>query len=301
VLASVVGALGILAHTKVVRAGASNSAQMARAGDTPCGCNRIVSLSPSITEILFELGLGDKVVGVTRYCDYPPEARQKSQVGGYIDPNYELIMELRPDLVILSIEHRDQSEALEQLGLTTQMVDYRTISGILTTIETIGATCNRAKESQSLAQNIRTRMHRIEEKTAGVHRPRVLVSVGRNMGSGSLKDIHISGTFGLYDEMIALAGGKNAYNGRDILFPVLSGEGVLTLNPDVIIDMIPDMEEEGWDEEMVLREWESVARVEAVKNRRVHIFKQDYVVVPGPRFILMLEEMAKVLHPEVKW
>jgi len=267
----------------------------------PANYNRIVSLAPSITEILFILNLGKRTVGVTRYCNYPLEATKKIKVGGYCDPNYELIFELHPDLVILLKEHNEQKKHLMKLGLNILMVNNQTISGILNSIKTIGKICGRGQLSREIVENLQTKINRIKIKTEGLPRPRVMISIGRNMGSGPLKDVYIAGKYGFYDEMITLAGGVNVYEGRDIKFPILSGEGILLLNPEVIIDMVPDLAEKGWNEKVILKEWNSVSEVEAVKNKRVYIFGQDYVVIPGPRFILILEEMARVIHPEISW
>ena len=89
-------------------------------------------------------------------------------------------------------------------------------------------------------------------------------------------------------------------NSRDHL-PFVSGEGILRFNPEVIIEMIPHMEKNGWDEQMILRDWDKLKRVDAVKNKRVYVFGQDYMIVPGPRFILIVEALARVLHPELIW
>jgi len=262
---------------------------------------RIVSLAPSITEILFSLGLGDNVVGVTRYCDYPPEAVEKIKVGGYYDPNYELIVEINPGLIILLQEHTEQKKYLSKLGMNILMVNNLTIEGILNAITTIGQTCGREQNAREIVADIRTRISRIKDKTKGMPCPRVMISIGRTMGSGSLKDVYIAGRCGFYDEMINLAGGVNVYEGGKIKFPLLSAEGILLLNPDIIIDMISDLEEKGLNEDMILKEWAGVSRVEAVRNKQVYVFGQDYVVIPGPRFILILEEMAQAIHPTVRW
>jgi iron complex transport system substrate-binding protein len=261
---------------------------------------RIVSMAPSITEILFELGLGDNVVGVTDYCDYPPEVLDKEKIGGYYDPNYEAVYLLNPDLVIMLTEHEEPKTYFSQLGLNVLVVDHSTISGILKSIMAVGKTNEVLSKAESLVRDLRERMEQIRIKTQDLERPRVMVSVGRNMGSGSLKDVYISGKDNFYDEMITLSGGINSYEGK-VAFPVVSGEGIIRINPEVIIDMIPDIELKSWNRTMILKEWETVSQVDAVKNGRVYIFGEDYVVVPGPRFILILEKMAKVLHPDVDW
>jgi iron complex transport system substrate-binding protein len=261
---------------------------------------RIISLAPSITETLYALGLMDQVVGVTRYCDYPPEALTKTEIGGYYDPNYEAIVALEPDLIIMLAEHEEPRKHLADLGYNIIVVNHTSIQGILRSFELIGEACGVLPKARSIVEDIRARMHRIREKTEGLPSPRVMISIGRNMGSGTLKDVYISGKEGFYDEMIEFMGAVNAYEG-DVAFPVVSGEGIIRMNPEVIIDMVPDIEEHGWDPQMICREWDALSQVDAVKNHRVYVFGEDYVVVPGPRFILIMEKMARVLYPNVEW
>ncbi len=268
--------------------------------ETPEYPQRIVSLAPSITESLYAFGRIDRVVGVTRYCDYPPEALTKIKIGGYYDPNYEAIIALEPDLIIMLAEHETPLQHLAGLGYNIVVVNHKSISGILRSIETVGEACGASDKAKTIADDIRARMERIREKTEGLPSPRVMVSIGRNMGSGTLKDVYISGKEGFYDEMIEIIGGVNAYSGG-VAFPVVSSEGIVTMNPEVIIDMVPDLEENGWNPEMIMKEWEALPQVDAVKNRRVYVFGEDYVAVPGPRFIAIMEKMARVMYPEIDW
>jgi len=263
-------------------------------------CRRIVSLAPNITETLFALGLGDRIVGVTRYCTYPPAARTRARVGGYFHPDYEAIIALQPDLVILLTDHRRPKRNLEDLGLRTLVVKNKSISDVMESIETMGTVCGARERAGELLEDIRARMERIRELTAGLPRPRVLISVERDVGSGSVESASISGREGFHGKMIELAGGVNAYGGS-VEFPRLSGEGLIRLDPQVIIDLVPDAAGRGLEAASILRDWESISRIDAVRRGRVHVFGDDYMVIPGPRFILILEEMARVIHPEVKW
>ncbi|MBN2242782.1 MAG: ABC transporter substrate-binding protein [Acidobacteria bacterium] len=261
---------------------------------------RIISLAPSITETLHALGLMGRVVGVTRYCDYPPEALAKTRIGGYYDPNYEAIVTLDPDLIILLAEHDGPRKHLAGLGYDIVAVDHKSISGILRSIEAVGAACGASEKAKSVTDGIRVRMARIREKASGQPSPRVMVSIGRNMGSGALNDVYISGKEGFYDEMIEMIGGVNAYGGG-VAFPVVSSEGIITMNPEVIIDMVPDLEENGWTQDMIRGEWKALYQVDAVKRNRVYVFGEDYVAVPGPRFISIMEKMARAMYPGIDW
>ncbi len=262
---------------------------------------RIISLAPNITEKLFALGLGDRIVGVTRFCKYPPKALEKEKVGGFFDPNYEAIVVLKPDLIILLPEHENIQKYVNELGLKSLVVKNRRIDEILNTITTIGTICGSEDSANELLSKIKSRMKIIKDKTTGKKQPSVLISIGRTLGSGSLKEVCISGKNTFFDELITYAGGRNAWEEIKIAYPVLSAEGLLHINPDVIIDMVPSLEMKELDETVVMKEWKSVSSVNAVKNNRVHVLNNDYAVIPGPRFILLLEDLARILHPEIEW
>ncbi len=258
---------------------------------------RIVSLSPSITECLFALGLGERVVGVTDFCDYPPEALTKDKVGGYYDLNYEAIVALHPDLVVCLPEHREHLANLDRLDLPHVTVNHRHVRTILTSLTTLGRVCGVPEQAQAVVEDICRRMEAVKERLTDGNHPRVLVCVGRSLGSAIIDDVSIAGRGGFYDEMVTLAGGVNAYEDR-LAYPILTGEGLLRLQPEIIIDMVTDLSESGLSEADVRRQWDSLEDLPAVKEGRVFLFAEDFVVVPGPRFIETLEKMAVAIHPE---
>lgn len=261
---------------------------------------RIISLAPSVTEVLFALNLGDRVVGVTHHCRYPSAALSKERVGDYYHPDYEAILSLRPDLVVLLPEHEEAERYLSSLGVKTLRVNHFTIPGVLDSILRIGQICG-TQAGERIVGDIRRRMEAIRIKTAHLPPARVMISLGRNMGPGVIRDVYICGHDGFYSEMIELAGGKNAYPGGELKFPTLSAEGIIRLNPQVILEIVPDLTESGWKEEDILGQWGQLKGVDAVANHRVHVLSHDYAVVPGPRFIQILEDMARLIHPEVRW
>src|SRR5699024_6608980 len=154
------------------------------------------------------LGLGEKVVGVTRYCHYPPQALTKSKVGGYLDPNLEAIVALRADLVISFPDNSILEQRLTRLGISTLQVRHQTLKDILASIRTIGTATNKEAEAKGLLTTLTLRMKEIKRKTANLSRPQVLVVMGR-----PLKEVFIAGINDPYDEMIRIAGGINAYRG----------------------------------------------------------------------------------------
>ncbi len=263
------------------------------------GYERIISLSPSVTETLFALGLGDRIVGVTRFCNYPPEAREKVRLGGYVDPNYEAVAMLEPDIVIVLEEHEEVQKFLAELDITCLVVANKNIDDILGTITVLGETFDVEKRSEALVSGIRGRIAEIQKKTDGLPRPSVLISVGRNVGTGSLEDVYVAGGNTYYDELIRYAGGRNAYTGANVPYPVISAEGLLHLDPDCIIDLVPALVGKGVDRAAILKDWETVPGLEARKNGKIFVLDGDYMVIPGPRFVMFLEDLVRILHPEI--
>jgi iron complex transport system substrate-binding protein len=258
---------------------------------------RIVSLAPNITETLFALGIGDRVAGVTRFCTYPPEAREKPQVGGYLDINYEALAALRPDLVMLLPEHAEIRKKLERLGINTMVVHNRVVRDIFDTIHAIGDACGVADRADSLARDMETRMESVRKRTENLPKPRVLIVIERKTGGGTPGAVYAAGPNTSFDELIQLAGGINAYRGPEIPYPEISVEGVIRLNPEVIIDIIPTLVEQGITAERARADWKSLSTVSAVQTNRIYIFSDNSLVIPGPRFIQALENLAETIHP----
>ena len=289
--------LGIILHltsSKPENISVTNSDEQAI---TDGSYQRIISLSPSITESLFALGLGDRVVGVTNFCDYPPEALTKSKIGGYSDLNLEAIVALNPDIVVCLPEHESKIVDLERLDISHLTVDHRKVEMIMESLITLGQTFGASEQAKSLVEEIRKRIETVEKRAVDGKHPRVLICVGRNMGSKTIDSVFAAGSGVFYDEMITMAGGINAYQGN-LIYPDLTGEGLLRLEPDIIIDMVADLTDSGVTEADVLKQWDTFPDLPAVKHGHVFLFTDDFVVVPGPRFINILEKIAAVIQSE---
>jgi iron complex transport system substrate-binding protein len=286
----------------------------------PAACRRIVSMAPSVTEMLYSLGLDDRLVGVTRFCKYPPQAQSLPKVGGFLDPNYEAIIAARPDLVILLQEHERSLPELRKLNLNTVVLCHKNIEGIIDSVRAIGRLCGAEARGRRLADDIQSRLDRIRSKTASAKRPRVMIAIDRLQGSGGVVDVYIAGADGFFSKMIELAGGQNVYRQGVATFPVVSAESIMRMDPEVIVDLVSGLDaarntpsspsladlfaEGGAPNEgsaAGLSDWQSLATVEAVKQHRVYAFDRDYATVPGPRFIRFLEDLARLLHPEIDW
>lgn len=277
------------------------STAVGSAGQAGATFRRIVSLSPSITETLFALGLGDRVVGVTRYCRWPPEAQTRTVVGGYLDPNYEAIVALEPDVVILRGEKDAFVQGFRNLGLEVLAVRHQSVADILSAIEVIGRTCGAAEQAEGLVADLRGRIDRLRSRTAGQPRPRVLLVVERALGAGTIQDAYVAGADGFLTDMIDLAGGQNACPKTAVGVPVVSAEGVIEMNPEVIVELMSPERAAGRSHAQLLADWRPLGSVAAVRAGRVHVVDDEGILVPGPRFYRLAERLARLVHPELAW
>jgi iron complex transport system substrate-binding protein len=258
--------------------------------------SRIVSLSPSLTEILFELGLDKEIVGVTRYCQYPPQARKKKQVGGYYDPNYEALIGLNPDLVLTLPEHDKVRARLDQLKLRHATVSNRSIKNILQSIQQLGDLCHVPVKAKALRSRIETEMKSIQARARSEKKARVLITISRESNTATVEGVTACGRGSLFEELILLAGGLNAYQGK-LPYPKLSGEGVLAMAPDVIVELHPE-KDSVLKLADVKRDWAPLSSLPAVKTGKISVIQGNHALIPGPRFILTLKQIARAIHPD---
>jgi iron complex transport system substrate-binding protein len=296
--AAVLGLAAALGGAIALRRGVPPEA--ARPVETPAAPRRIVSLAPSITETLFALGLGERVVGVTRYCTYPPEAVERDKVGGFEDVSFEALAALKPDLVALLDAHRDVAARCAAMGWPVLTVRHKTLEGILDSVVVIGRACGVPARAAELADTLRARMDAVRSTVRDRPRPRVLMALGDAIGEESAGQIYIVGRGGFYDSLLELAGGRNAYEGS-LIFPSVSVEGVLGMNPDVIVCLTASRDQADDVTAGVLRRWRSFGGLKAVRDGAVHVLGGGYVMVPGPRFVETLDGLARILHPEADW
>jgi len=254
---------------------------------------RIVSLAPSNTEILYAIGVGNRVVGVTSYCNYPDEAAQKPQVGGFSNPNLEQIVSLRPDLVLAArFNPLDVLEALRRLNIPVFALAPATIAEALQTLRTVGLLTGEQASAAQLEAAQQTRFQAIEQTVAEIpeaHRPRVLW--------GRLEaPMYTAGPGSFIGSLIRLAGGTNIAADADADWVQIGLETIVTRNPQIIIvsDHTPGDIEKGLER---LRKAPGWTTVDAIASGRVYSINLDLLGRPGPRLINGLEALAHILHP----
>ena len=259
---------------------------------------RIVSTAPSITEILYALGLGDRVVGVTRFCRYPPEARQKPKIGDYINPNLEAIAALRPDLVVIQTNPVRLAERLAALHLHSLEVNQENLEAIYRSIRVISKAAGAEARGEQQAAALRKGLDSVRSRAVNLQPTRVMFVVGR--APGRLDGLIVVGKASYLNELIALAGGRNVFADAIAAYPQVSLEEILARNPEVIIDF-GDMGDAAAVTDAHKREvvhvWQRAASLQAVKNHRVHAVSADIFVVPGPRAVEAAQAIFDLLHP----
>ena len=251
---------------------------------------RIVSLAPSNTEILFALGLEGKVVGVTDWCDYPPEALEKEKVGGYDTPDIEKIVALNPDLILVAYGTPiDVINTMEGLGLTIFGIKSTDLDDVLNDIRTVGEITDKEVEAQALTSEMAVGIQAVTDQTEELEqRPKVFYLLWG--GEGSALWTAGSGTF--IHELIERAGGVNIC-GNITGYPIISIEEVIARNPEVIITSSwPGVYEWAMNET-------ALNATDARQNNRVFVCDDNLAQRPGPRLVEGLEWFAYFIHPEI--
>jgi iron complex transport system substrate-binding protein len=260
-------------------------------------CARIVSLAPSITETLYELGLGDRLVGVTRFCRYPTEAQKIEKVGGFFDVSIERLVTLKPTHVFALQESADALQLLQRFGITILKVDHRSLQGIRDSFSSVGEACGLRERAVAKLKELEQRESALKERLKGVFPLKALVVVGRTHEASRLSGVYVSGRDGVYSDLLSLIGSRNVNDHPTAALPTLSPEGLMSLGAEVIIE-IADADDGPADVEKLQSLWKGYPGIPAVANGRVAILTEDYASIPGPRYILLAERFAKVLYPD---
>ena len=261
---------------------------------------RIVSTSPSITETLFALGLGDRVVGVSTYCRFPPEVEKLPKVGSFLKPDPELIAGLRPDLVVVHEVGNGLDRRLGALRIPFIIVERGSLASAFSSMRRIAAAAGVPERADTLIGDVQRRLDAIRRAAATAPKRRVLFIIGRR--PGQLTDLIAIGPGSYINELIDIAGGTNvmAIAGQPE-YPRISMETVLRLNPDVIVDTVDmgDTDAERRARQPVNeRLWSGYGMLTAVRTRQVHAATTDALVVPGPRVVEAAEWVAALLRAE---
>jgi iron complex transport system substrate-binding protein len=255
---------------------------------------RIISLVPAVTEMLFAIGAGDAVVGVSSYDHYPPAVETRTRVGALVDPDFERILSLKPDLVIVYGTQNDLVARLGRASLPVFNYEHAGLADITETIRKLGDRIGRSAEARREADRIESGLADFGRRAAGQPRPRTALIFERD--AGSLRGMFASAGIGFLHDMLDVAGGADAFGDVQRQSLQLSVEALLARAPEVILELRPD---EGWSADRLARErdvWKTLASVPAIRNGRLYILMDQRVLVPGPRVVEGVGLMFEALH-----
>jgi iron complex transport system substrate-binding protein len=254
---------------------------------------RIISIAPNFTEILFAIGAGDSVVAVSDYCRYPESAQKKPRIGGPFNLNYELMVALEPDVVLMPRSLAEPAEKGRSLGLEVLELPNEKVDEVIESIRRLGDVTGRRSEALGLADRIRGRLDTIAQSTRGIARRRTLIVVLR--APGDLQDLTAASSDTFLNELLLMAGGRNVIGRTLSRYPRISKEEIIELDPEVIFDLT--FTAEGED---VLAVWSSLPTLSAVRTGTIIAMPDPSVTIPGPRMVLTLERFLEAIHPEVE-
>ena len=271
--------------------GRSPSAQSVHASPT-----RIISLVPSASEMLFAMGEGRRLVGVSSYVRFPPEVSAIPKVGGLVDPDVERILALRPDLVVLYATQTELVQRLDRVGIPYFSYVHRTLPDIVATLRAIGARIGVAARADAVATRMEASLAEVREQTSRLPHPTTLLVFGRD--PASLRNVYASGGYGFLHDMLEIAGGTNVFGDVQQESVLVSTELLLARRPEVIIELRYGDSVATADIPKELLAWNTLASVPAVRNHRIQALVGDEFVVPGPRVVEATRKLARALHPD---
>jgi iron complex transport system substrate-binding protein len=270
------------------------------AAESPSRCDeppkRILSISPASTEILYDLGLGDRVVGVTSYCSWPPDAKTKTNLGDMMHANMEVIASLRPDLVLLSNMNAHLRKQIEAFGYPVVVVYQDDFGQICDSMLRVGEACGIADEARRRVEALQAPVRDIAARSneLGGKRPRVLVVVGRDMEDTSFKRVFVAGLLSFYETLLGEAGAVNAA-AQQASYVSITREGLLRMDPDIIIELIGEHGMTNVASSEVMAQWGAISGLKAVKGGNVAVIRGDFALRAGPRYPLLLDAFAGVI------
>jgi iron complex transport system substrate-binding protein len=281
----------------LIFAGLAASQLRSFAGSQTPSPHRIVSLIPSVTEMLFAIGAGDAVVGVSSFDHYPPAVERKTRVGGLLDPDFERILALKPDLVIVYGTQGALIERLTRAQVPLFNYEHAGLADVTRTLRQIGERVGRGDPAKRAADDIERRLADLRAKTGQRPKPRTMVVFERE--PGTLRGMYASGGIGFLHDMLIVAGGVNVFADVPRQSMQVTAEQVLSRAPEVILEIHSGPQ---WTADRIARErepWRALASVPAIRSGRIHLLTDEMMSIPGPRVADAALVMAKALHADL--
>ena len=259
---------------------------------------RVVSMAPNITESIFALGCGDRLVGVTDFCLFPVEARALPKVGGYYNPNLERLTVLRPDLVVLQGKHEKVNAFCRAKDIGVLHVAMDSISSIYGGIVDLGEALQCPVRAKNLCTGIRKELEAVRSDVAGFARHKVFVCLGR--APAGLTSLYTAGGPSFISEILQIAGGDNVFQDVTVPYPEASKESLLKRAPEIIIELRPGEDLSDLRRSQIISEWNILRGIPAISNHKVYVLTENFLLVPGPRVGLAARFLARTLHQDIQ-
>ena len=256
---------------------------------------RIICAAPSVTEIVFALGLGDRVVGISHFTVFPPEAKEKTSIGGLINPSKERITALRPDLVITQGKHESLAELCKKLHIPFLSLKIEKLKDIERAVLKLGNYLGASSEAQNLSQKIKKEISALSFQADSLPKRKVFLCLSHT--PGDLTGLMTTGKGTFLNEIIEMAGGINIFSDLKDRYPRISKESLIMRGPDIIIEIYA----KGLNlsqQQLLRKDWDRLAVLPAVQSSRIYFLTDDYLLIPGVRAHLILKKFMQTIHPE---
>jgi len=247
-----------------------------------------------MTEILFAVGAGDQVVGVTDFCNYPADGlAEMPRIGAYLNPDVERMLALQPDLVVLLPSQAALGERMKAAGVPTLTVANESLEEVLDSIGALGQATGHGEEAARLRAELEAELDTLRQDSAATEPTPTLVVIGR--GSGDMAGIFAVGPGTFLDELIRVSGGHNVLAEAVSLYPQVPLEEVIRLAPQVIVEVV--VPPSSLEPDQVIAAWNELDSIPAVRDGRVHVLTDDHLLIPGPRAVRTARQLYPLLHP----
>ncbi|RMI13713.1 MAG: hypothetical protein D6681_05665 [Calditrichaeota bacterium] len=244
--------------------------------------------------MVFRLGAGELLVGRTEFCRYPPQARGIPSVGGLLNPDYERMVALQPDVVLL-LPNPDMERKLQELGLAPVSLPDETVEDILASLWKLGRLLHREERAEAVIRGIQDTLNWVRQQTAGKPPVRALLVVGRE--AGSLRGLYAAGKTTYLSQILERCGGKNVFEDVPLRYFDVSKEDLLVRDPEYILEFrILDGEATGEAVSRLKKDWEALPSLRAVRTGKIYLFTERYFLIPGPRIAQIALALYHTLH-----
>ena len=258
---------------------------------------RVISTSPAITEILFAIGAGDRVVGVTDFCNYPEQACRLPSIGGPLNPSTERWITLKPDLIIIQEDSEVIQKNAKIFEIPSLTVSVNNLNNILNSIQIIADSLHMPQAGHQLAIKIKTKIEGYRTHLKKI-KPRQVLMLLSDTNDPS-RDLYAVGRDTFLNELLTIAGGENVLPDTMARYPKVSKEYIIAKSPEIIIEVGPKSNLS--KEETLARKktWGKFSTLRAVKDDKLYFISADYILIPGPRLLNILDDFTRTIHPEL--